>query len=69
MLPAIFSSNNVSSIGVFIYGFIPIANSPTYLAPSSISSTLLILSLLFEVASIILPSLKVSFILSYIKPK
>ncbi len=57
MEPAIFSSNKISHIGSRIKGFTPKANSPTYLAPSSVSRILLIASLLFEVASIIFPSL------------
>ena len=44
--PQIFSSNKISSIGFLIYGFTPKANSPTYLAPSSVLNILLISSLL-----------------------
>ena len=47
-----------------MYGLTPIANSPTYLAPSSVSNTLFILSVSFAVAFTILPSLNSSLIFS-----
>ena len=42
-----------------MYGFTPMANSPTYLAPSSVSNILLRRSLSFAEQSTIFPSLKV----------
>jgi len=53
--PAIFSSNRVSFIGCSMYGFIPNENSPKYLEPSSVSSSLLIRSVSLAVALTILP--------------
>ena len=41
----------------YLFVFTPRENSPTYLAPSSVSNTLLIASLSFAVALTILPSL------------
>jgi hypothetical protein len=37
MLPEIFSSQSVSFIGLLMYGLTPMANSPTYRAPSAVS--------------------------------
>ena len=62
-LPFIFSSNNVSPIGFSIYGFSPKANSPIYLAPSSVSSISFNSLVLLDVAFIIFPSLNSNFIL------
>ena len=49
------SSNNISFIGFIIYGLNPIANSPIYLAPSSLSNISFNFSVSLPVASIILP--------------
>ena len=62
-LPFIFSSNKVSPIGLSIYGFKPNANSPMYLAPSSMSKISFSSLVLFDVAFIIFPSLNSNLIL------
>ena len=69
MLPAIFSSNRMSFIGLTQYGLNPIANSPTYRLPSSVSKTSLSLSVAVLVASTILPSLNVSRMSLWVTPR
>jgi len=54
-------------IAFVMYGFTPIANSPTYLAPSSVSKILLRRWVSFAEQSTIFPSLNVRLTFSKVK--